>query len=166
MGVSISSGDREFSIPDSCPIREDAKGVRIDENGKKYVRVMGVRWFTNLTNRKRNQTIPLYAKQSEKHFPKYDNYDAINIDKVVDIPFDYNGVMGVPVSLLDKFNPEQFEILGLGNSRFNFTPSKLYDANEIVEKFKGAVLNDVLNFATKIKPEKVAYHKLKNGDYV
>ena len=71
-----------------------------------------IMWFTNLTHRKHNQLLGLYAKQSEKNFPKYDNYDAINIDKVIDIPYDYNGVMGVPITFIDKFNPEQFEILG------------------------------------------------------
>jgi hypothetical protein len=65
----------------------------------------------------------LYAKQSEKNFPKYDNYDAINVDKVVDIPHDYDGTIGVPITFLDKFNPDQFEILGLND---NFNP---YDSS-------------------------------------
>lgn len=124
-GISISSGDREFRVPDSYPL--EAAGSRVDEQGNKYIRVKGVRWFTNLTHRKRTYMLPLYAKQSEKNFPKYDNYDAINIDKVVDIPFDYRGVMGVPITFIDKFNPDQFEIITLvaGNTRVNAGPDVL-----------------------------------------
>lgn len=109
-GISISSGDREFRVPDSYPL--ESAGNRIDNNGFKYIRVKGVRWFTNMQTIKRQQLLGLYAKQSEKNFPKYDNYDGININKVVDIPHDYSGVMGVPITFLDKFNPAQFEMIG------------------------------------------------------
>ena len=77
------------------------------------------RWFTNLDIKKRHEifeTIYTYAKYPEK-YPKYDNYDAINVDKTIDIPMDYDGVMGVPITFLDKYNPEQFEILG--DSRYH-----------------------------------------------
>ena len=71
-------------------------------------------WFTNLNNKKRNEGIGLYKKYHgwEHQFPKYDNYDAINVDKVSEIPKDYEGVMGVPISFMDKYNPNQFEIIG------------------------------------------------------
>lgn len=69
-------------------------------------------WFTNLPHKKRNLPLDLYKKYNEKDFPKYDNYDAIEVAKVCDIPMDYNGVMGVPITFLDKYCPEQFEILG------------------------------------------------------
>lgn len=68
-------------------------------------------WFTNLKTTKRNEDLILYKSYNKKSYPKYDNYDAINIDKVKDIPIDYKGVMGVPITFLDKYNPGQFEIL-------------------------------------------------------
>ncbi|EAK9896947.1 hypothetical protein AAH51_00320 [Campylobacter upsaliensis] len=73
------------------------------------------RWFSNLTHKKRNEpleTIASYKKNPEK-YPKYDNYDAINVDKTIEIPLDYDGVMGVPITFMDKFNPKQFEIIGI-----------------------------------------------------
>jgi hypothetical protein len=68
-------------------------------------------WFTNLNHKKRNEFLKLYANYNEKEFPKYDNYDAIEVGKVSEIPQDYDGVMGVPISFLDKYNPDQFEIV-------------------------------------------------------
>ena len=70
-------------------------------------------WFTNLDHQKRHEELILYKKYTPEEYPKYDNYDAINVDKTADIPCDYDGVMGVPITFLDKYNPEQFEILGL-----------------------------------------------------
>ena len=77
------------------------------------IRVSGVHWFTNLDISKRHEELVLYAKYNETDYPKYDNYDAINIDKTKDIPKDYKGVMGVPITFIDKYNPDQFEILGI-----------------------------------------------------
>ena len=114
LGVSISSGDREFRIPDNYVVR--SKSLRIDENGNKYVRVVGVRWFTNIPHDKRNAPLNLCKKYSEVEYPKYDNYDAINVNKTIDIPMDYDGVMGVPITFLDKYCPTQFEILGIANN--------------------------------------------------
>lgn len=70
-------------------------------------------WFTNLGVAKRNEKLILRKKYTPEEYPKYDNYDAINVNKIADIPVDYNGVMGVPISIMDKCNPEQFEIIGL-----------------------------------------------------
>lgn len=116
-GPSISSGDREFGVPDSYPLQ--AAGFRVDEHGKKYIRVKGVRWYTNLDHAKRHEPLTLFRRYADdpSKYPKYDNYDAINVDKTADIPEDYDGVMGVPISFLDKYCPEQFEILG--DSRFH-----------------------------------------------
>jgi hypothetical protein len=69
-------------------------------------------WFTNLIHKKRNYPLDLYMKYSNDYYPKYDNYDAIEVSKTCEIPMDYEGVMGVPITFLDKFNPEQFEIVG------------------------------------------------------
>lgn len=112
LGISIHSGDREFEIPDNYPIT--ATGYRIDENGKRYVRIKGVRWFTNLDIEKRHEVYPLYKKYNPEEYIKYYNFDAININKTADIPIDYDGLMGVPITIMDVFNPDQFEIIGLG----------------------------------------------------
>lgn len=80
------------------------------------IRVSGVNWFTNLDIKKRHEkfeTIASYHKDPSR-YPKYDNYNAINVNKTIDIPLDYDGVMGVPITFLDKYNPEQFEIVALG----------------------------------------------------
>lgn len=111
MGASIKSGDREFGVPNDYPL--NAAGSRVDENGNKFIRVKGVRWFTNIDFKERYEDIVLYKKYSQEEYPKYDNYDAINIDKTKDIPKDYKGVMGVPITFIDKYNPDQFEILGI-----------------------------------------------------
>jgi hypothetical protein len=76
------------------------------------IRVSGVVWYTNLDIKKHHEDLVLYKHYTPEEFPKYDNYDAINVDKTADIPCDYNGVMGVPITFLDKYNPEQFEIIG------------------------------------------------------
>ena len=75
-----------------------------------------INWYTNLDIKKRHDDIILFKKYNAKDYPKYDNYDAINVDKVSEIPEDYYGAMGVPITFLDKYNPEQFEILGISNS--------------------------------------------------
>ena len=77
------------------------------------IRVSGVQWFTNLPHQKRKEKLELYKTYSPEEYPYYDNYDAINVDKTVDIPKNYPGVMGVPITFLDKYCPDQFEIIGL-----------------------------------------------------
>ena len=110
LGISIHSGDREFGVPDDYPLK--AASYRIDEKGKKFIRVKGVRWFTNLDYKERHEDLILYKKYDPAIYPTYDNYDAINVDVTNHIPADYKGVMGVPITFLDKYNPDQFEILG------------------------------------------------------
>lgn len=109
LGPSITSGDRAFNVPNDYPLT--ASGCGYDSDGRPYIRVKGVRWFTNLDHTKRHEELDLYKTYSSEEYPKYDNYDAINVDKVADIPCDYDGVMGVPITFLDKYNPEQFELL-------------------------------------------------------
>ena len=81
-------------------------------DGNYYGKVPAISWFTNLDIIKRHEFLDLIEKYTPEKYPKYDNYDAINVDKVLDIPVDYDGVMGVPITFLDKYNPEQFEIIG------------------------------------------------------
>jgi adenine-specific methyltransferase EcoRI-like protein len=114
LGPSIRSGDREFGVPDDYPL--DASGTRIDEQGRKFIRVKGVRWFTNLDFDERYEDLTLHRKYNEEDYPKYDNFDAIDVSKVKDIPADYDGLMGVPITFLDKYNPKQFKIIGSFNN--------------------------------------------------
>jgi hypothetical protein len=126
-GQSISSGDREFRVPDNYPV--EAAGWRVGENGERYLRVKGVRWFTNLDHGRRHQPLALMTMADNLKFNKklhgkttygrYDNYDAIEVPFTNAIPSDYDGVMGVPISFLDKYSPEQFEIIwqAIGNTR-------------------------------------------------
>lgn len=109
LGASIHSGDREFRVPDDYPLK--ATGSRIDKNGVKYIRVKGVRWFTNLDYKQRHEDLILYKHYLPNEYPKYDNYNGINVDKTADIPMDFNGAMGVPITFLDKYSPEQFKLI-------------------------------------------------------
>lgn len=109
LGPSISSGDRKFNVPDDYPLY--AAGCGIDSDGRRYIRVKGVRWFTNLDHNKRHEELDLVCRYSPEEYPHYDNYDAIDVSKTADIPYDYEGAMGVPITFLDKYNPEQFDII-------------------------------------------------------
>ncbi len=115
IGATIHSGDRKFFVPDNYPL--EAAGCGIDENGKRYIRVKSVRWFTNIEHDVLHEPLDLSTKrQLEKKgvmFPKYDNYDAIDVSETKNTPRDYKGVMGVPITWLDKYCPEQFEIMGI-----------------------------------------------------
>ena len=82
-----------------------------EENGNKMRRVQGIEWYTNLDHQKRHQEIDLYKHYNEEEYPKYDNYDAIEVGRVTEIPMDYEGIMGVPITFLDKYCPTQFEII-------------------------------------------------------
>ena len=113
LGKSIHSGDREFAVPDSYPL--EAAGYRIDDTGRKYIRVKGIRWFTNLEYDERKEDLILYKRYTPEEYPKYINFDAIDISKTSEIPCDYYGFMGVPITFIDSYNPEQFEIIGLGS---------------------------------------------------
>jgi hypothetical protein len=129
MGQSIHSGDREFLLPKQFVIDEsriNAHNYRVDEKGNRYLRVMGIRWFTNLDVSTRHEKLDLYKKFTKEEYPYYDNYDAIEVSKVAEIPCDYNGIMGVPVSFLDKYNPDQFEIIGQTGVDIDVTKGRVY----------------------------------------
>ena len=100
-----------FIIPDEYEIK--GNGYIDKDDGKKRGFVSSMSWFTNLPIKKRKEDLILYRTYNPLDYPKYDNYNAINVDKVADIPIDYDGVMGVPITFLDKYNPNQFEIVGL-----------------------------------------------------
>ena len=110
LGASIHSGDREFMVPNTYETHSPS--LRIDAQGNKYLRVPGVRWFTNLDYKKRHEEFVPVRKYNPTDYPKYANYDAIEVSKTADIPEDWDGLMGVPDTFLDKYNPDQFEIVG------------------------------------------------------
>ena len=111
LGPSITSGDRKFNVPDDYPL--NASGCGVDADGRRFIRVKGVRWITNLDHKKRHEHLDLVCHYSIEEYPTYDNYNAIEVGKTSDIPLDYPGAMGVPITFLDKYNPEQFDILGI-----------------------------------------------------
>ena len=131
LGYSIHSGDRKFNVPDDYPLEAATCGV--DPDGRKYIRVKGVRWFTNIDHGGRHEPLQLdtmahnlkfnksLKKKLEKDYqsigyPHYDNYDAIEVPFTECIPSDYFGLMGVPITFMDKYNPQQFEIVGSFNN--------------------------------------------------
>lgn len=131
LGASIHSGDRKFYVPDDYPL--EAAGCGVDADGRHFIRVKGVRWFTNIDHGYRHEPLQLmtmqdnlvYNKKLKKklinsydeagkdlHYPKYDNYDAIEVPVTEAIPSDYDGIMGVPITFLDKYCADQYEIIG------------------------------------------------------
>ena len=118
VGVTPMSKEIYFTVPQSyidealCK-RKDRSIVKINNQ---YVARSQSIWYTNLDYPQRHEEMVLYKHYCPEEYPKYDNYDAINVDKTTDIPCDYDGVMGVPITFMDKYSPEQFEILGIANS--------------------------------------------------
>jgi len=112
LGASIHSGDRKFTVPENYPL--DAAGCGIDENGQRFIRVKGVRWFTNLDYKQRHEEFVYTRKYNPTDYPKYTNLDAIDVSESKAIPEDWEGLIGVPDTFLDIYNPDQFEIVGLG----------------------------------------------------
>lgn len=107
--LGYKSGDMGFRVPDYFEPR--ATRYWQDETGQKWRSMGNICWFTNMDIPKRHEELVLYKHYTPNEYPKYDNYDAINVNKVSDIPCDYDGVIGVPITFLDKYNPEQFEII-------------------------------------------------------
>lgn len=129
MWIGQSSGTMEFIIPNDAPVRS---AQRIDEDGVRYQKFGNISWFTNMEVQRRSEDIVLYKEYNKEDYPKYDNYDAINVNRVNEIPKDYYGVMGVPITFLNRHNPEQFNILGLSQKHGYGLTSKV-DYQDFVE---------------------------------
>ncbi len=111
----IRTGNTKFNVGMYFYVPDDCKQYHIIKDGKKMVRVSTSCWFTSLSVQKHNEFLTCYKRYSPEEYPKYDNYDAINVNKYTEIPYDYDGLMGVPITFIDKFNPDQFEIIdGIG----------------------------------------------------
>ena len=178
MGFSIHSGDREFEVPDEYPLT--ASGWRIDDKGRKYIRVKGVRWFTNIDHGRRHEPLPLMTMEDNLRFSKhkelkgktaydhYDNYDAIEVPFTDAIPSDYEGIMGVPISFLDKYCPEQFEILGITKTWFGGA-CKLYPEQKQIDRHgkesKVTKLNDGAVLHHTEIPSNDTYYIVNGGYY-
>ena len=179
LGVSIHSGDREFGVPESYPLT--AASFRIDDSGKKYIRVKGVRWFTNFEHGRRHQPLQLMTMEDNIKFSKhkevqgvgyqnYDNYDAMEVPFTDAIPSDYEGIMGVPISFLDKYCPEQFEIVGLAPERsdtminrvFQYKNAFQHNSNGTTQS--GNKVNDGPTILSKAPPVKFPYYTCENRE--
>lgn len=126
LGYGFQAGNAYFAVPSAG---DYADGVYDETTG--LVKFRNVSWFTNLDISKRHEDLVLFKTYSPNDYPTYDNYDAIEVAKVEDIPRDYDGVMGVPLTFLDKHNPDQFEILGLSGNA-DYPATKKYGKKERV----------------------------------
>lgn len=130
LGVSSFNSGMYFQVPENYQYADTYKFDR-ERNGKKVMRVSSICWYTNIPHTKRNTKIDLYKKYNPTDYPKYDNYDAIEVSKVTDIPEDYNGVIGVPITFLDKYCPTQFQIVGTsdrgGDNQINWLKNQNWD---------------------------------------
>ena len=114
MWLGFNNGDMSFKVPDYYPPKKER--FWIDETGQKWRSMGNICWFTNLEHSKRNEEMILFKQYNTEEYPKYENYDAIEVKYKINIPMDYDGVIGVPTTFLNVFNPNQFEILGLSSS--------------------------------------------------
>lgn len=115
--LGLHTGGMAFKVPDDYEPRETRYWQ--DEDGQKWRSLGNTCWFTNLDHKKRHEEIDLVCHYSAEEYPQYDNYDAIEVGRIADIPCDYDGAMGVPITFLDKYNPAQFEILNANDYRCN-----------------------------------------------
>lgn len=166
-GPSISGGSREFRVPNTYTLR--TSGHRVDDDGNRYVRVSGVRWYTNLDHNLKHEELVLtkFYEGNEEYYPHYDNYHAIEVSRTKNIPMDYDGIMGVPITFMDKYSPDQFEILGMAKTPIcydNNTEAKRTKIYENVTKYNkdgSTTTSSVLNSA----PVLEISEPLKNKTY-
>jgi hypothetical protein len=151
LGSSLSFA--KFKVPNYYEPR--ATRFWVDEEGQKWRSMGNICWFTNLDIAKRHEDLILYKTYNPEEFPSYDNYNAIEVRKVAEIPMDYYGVMGVPITFMDKYNPEQFEIVTLGIGEGNFTPTKKYQ--KFRDPFTKEFISDKRDFLLYIKNENGKY---------
>ena len=131
-------------------------------NGEITQSVKGLcRWFTNIPHNRRNTELDLFRKYNETDYPKYDNYDAIEVPKVTDIPMDYEGIMGVPITFLDKYCPTQFEIIGVCEPAINLETLKKRDG---FKEYKSRQINVNGVLCQKSYHRILIRRKVKNAD--
>jgi len=175
----VNGKNMTFMVPDSYKM----VGTEMykDNKGRKFISVAGTGWFTNLEHGRRHQPLQLmttkdnlkYSKHKEikeRGYPKYDNYDAIDVSFTDSIPSDYKGVMGVPISFLPKYNPDQFEILGLAPERTEVPILKIFQYTNAIQHNRngttqsGNKVNDGPVLKHKEKPNSFPYYTAENTD--
>lgn len=166
LGNGFPNGNAFFRIPAEYS-REWANGVYDPETG--LVKFRNVGWFANLDFEKRHESITLYKSYTPEEYPRYDNYDAIEVSKTAEIPYDYDGAMGVPITFLDKYNPEQFEILGITKTWFGGA-TKIYP-NQIQVNVDGSrsivsKLNDGATIKLDVPPHDKTYYMVDNDYFI
>jgi hypothetical protein len=126
-----NSGPKWFRVPDTYDHTTDKSKIRV-EGGVRYLAMKNMAWFTNLDTTRRHELLTLYKSYTPEEYPHYDNYDAIEVPRYADIPYDFDGVMGVPITFLDKYNPDQFEIVGTteSNDPDNHLRTRWYSTEE------------------------------------
>ena len=154
--LGYNNGDMSFKVPSHYEARETRSWV--DEDGQKWRSLGNACWFTNLDISKRDEELILYREYKEDDYARYDNYDAIDIEKVKDIPANFNGVMGVPITFLEKHNPKQFEIFGIAKTWFG-AAIKTYPKQTQVDKNGNKKEVSKLNDAPAIKVKKPPNNK-------
>ena len=163
----VRTGYTNFNVGMFFKVPSDwEKFHHIDASGCKIARVSTSCWFTNLEVEKHKVHIPLYKKYTPAEYPKYDNFDAIEVSKVAEIPVDYFGVMGVPVTFLDKYNPDQFELLGYEKSYHLQTkqyPSQV-QVDKSGKKSNVSKLNDGVAIKVERPPSDNTYY-IVDGEY-
>lgn len=146
-GHKSFGGGMNFIQPARVFDASKTKSYKINDKGEYIKNIMGCIWFTNIEHKQRFEDIDLYKKYNEQDYPKYDNYNAIEVGKVDEIPMDYNGIMGVPITFIGKYNPTQFEIVGFfnnykpetaGDGQIYGTPVKVATTKSL---FRGPVVN-------------------------
>ena len=164
--TGYKSGNMPFRVPEDS--KERSNRYWVDDDGQKWRSLGNTIWLTNLDTPKRHNTIELTKTYNPEYYPKYDNYDAINVDRVENIPKDYPGIMGVPVTILTKLNTDQFELIGEANhgkdndyDMFKPTINGKELFKKILIKNKSLMENEKIN-REETKPEKVSFDNKEN----
>lgn len=162
-----NNGDMAFQVPEHYEPRETR--FWIDENGQKWRSLGNACWFTNLDTAKRHEDLILYKTFKPDEYPVYDNYDAVEVSRSVEIPADYDGVMGVPITFLSRYNPDQFEIVGIAKAPLG-KPTKVYPQQTQVSA-KGArsqvtKLNDGPAMKVDLPPVDKTYYEVGAAKYM
>lgn len=163
--LGYNNGDMKFRVPDHYEARETRYWV--DEEGNKWRSLGNTCWFTNLDTTKRHEDAILYRSYSADLYATYDNYEAIEVPRSADIPLDFDGVMGVPITFLDKYNPDQFEIVGIAKAPLG-QASRIYPKQTQVsaegKRSQVSKLNDGPVIKVPVPPKNKTYYEV-NGEY-
>jgi len=163
-----NGGTKWFEVPSHYEITTRSR-IKI-ENGVKFFSKGSIMWFTNLDHSKRHENLILYRKYNSNEYPKYDNYDAIEVSTYKDIPMDYSGLMGVPITFLDKYNPEQFEIVGITKKLGFHLRTKVYSNQTQVDpngkKSVVSKLNDGATLKLEKPPKDKTYYVVDGKYYI